>query len=96
LFYLSHDLDITLILAIVAQSVHDLVTPDIVEPLIYHIANNFVVDRRPPEVISIGESEFVCFYDFFSSFFLSTCICFSLSRIEHDQRDLYALAACYA
>jgi hypothetical protein len=41
-------------LAIVAQSVHDLVSPDIIEPLLLHIANHFVVDRRPPEVIAIG------------------------------------------
>jgi len=49
-----HQQHITQILAILAQSIHPMVTPEIIEPLIRHIANAFVADRRPPEVISIG------------------------------------------
>jgi protein SDA1 len=49
-----HQQYITQILAILAQSIHHLVTPEIVEPLIRHIACTFVADRRPPEVIAIG------------------------------------------
>jgi hypothetical protein len=42
------------ILAITAQSCHNLVPPDILEPLVKTIADQFVSDRRPNEVIAIG------------------------------------------
>eukprot|EP01125_Pyxidicula_operculata_P001163 TRINITY_DN11113_c0_g1_i1.p1 TRINITY_DN11113_c0_g1~~TRINITY_DN11113_c0_g1_i1.p1 ORF type:complete len:781 (-),score=305.58 TRINITY_DN11113_c0_g1_i1:26-2368(-) len=49
-----HQQHITQLLAILAQSVHHLITPDVIEPVILHIANTFVTDRRPNEVIAIG------------------------------------------
>lgn len=49
-----HQQYITQILAILAQSCHNLVSPDILEPIVMSIANNFVSDRRPMEVIAIG------------------------------------------
>jgi len=49
-----HQQHITQLLAILAQSIHPLVSPEVVEPIIMHIANTFVADRRPNEVIAIG------------------------------------------
>jgi protein SDA1 len=49
-----HQQYITQILSILAQACHNLVSPDILEPIIMSIANNFVSDRRPTEVIAIG------------------------------------------
>jgi len=49
-----HTQNITQILAILAQSSHHLVSPDVLEPILQHIANSFVTDRRPVEVIAIG------------------------------------------
>uniref|UniRef100_A0A6B2KY64 Protein SDA1 n=1 Tax=Arcella intermedia TaxID=1963864 RepID=A0A6B2KY64_9EUKA len=49
-----HQQKITHILAILAQSIHPLVSPDVVYPLLKHIANTFVVDRRPSAVLAIG------------------------------------------
>lgn len=37
-----------------AQACHELVPPDIVEQLIYVIAQNFVSDRNTPEAVTVG------------------------------------------
>lgn len=46
--------NITKILAIAAQSAHDQVPPESLEPLVMTIANHFVTDRSSPEAISSG------------------------------------------
>lgn len=37
-----------------AQACHELVPPDIVEQLVYVIAQNFVSDRNTPEAVTVG------------------------------------------
>ena len=49
-----HQMKVTSILASAAQSVHALVPPDSIEPLIKTLANHFIVDGRQDEVIAIG------------------------------------------
>ncbi|VDN01392.1 unnamed protein product, partial [Thelazia callipaeda] len=46
--------EITRILLYVAQACHELVPPDIVEQLVYVIAQNFVSDRNTSEAITVG------------------------------------------
>lgn len=46
--------NITAILAILAQSCHDLIPPEILEPIVRLIADNFVSDRSSDEVVTIG------------------------------------------
>ncbi|KAL3985308.1 SDA1 family protein [Acanthocheilonema viteae] len=46
--------EITKILLYVAQACHELVPPDIVEQLVYVIAQNFVSDRNTPEAVTVG------------------------------------------
>jgi protein SDA1 len=45
---------VTRVLAIVAQSVHDCVPPDALHPVVMTIANNFANDRSKSEVITVG------------------------------------------
>ncbi|KAL6050506.1 hypothetical protein QOT17_019758 [Balamuthia mandrillaris] len=49
-----HQEHITLILAIAAQSCHDLIPPDALEPLLNTLTNNFASEHCAPEVIAIG------------------------------------------
>lgn len=49
-----HQNNITQMMSITAQSCHPLVPPDVVEPIIKSIANNFVSDRRANEAIVVG------------------------------------------
>ncbi|KAF9161929.1 Protein SDA1 [Mortierella sp. AD011] len=46
--------DVTQIIAITAQSSHDLVPPDVIEPLIQTLANNFVTEHCAAEVMAAG------------------------------------------
>ncbi|VDK80679.1 unnamed protein product [Litomosoides sigmodontis] len=46
--------EVTRILLYVAQACHELVPPDIVEQLVYVIAQNFVSDRNTPEAMTVG------------------------------------------
>ncbi|CAG9539318.1 unnamed protein product [Cercopithifilaria johnstoni] len=46
--------EVTRILLYVAQACHELVPPDIVEQLVYVIAQNFVSDRNTPEAVTVG------------------------------------------
>lgn len=46
--------NITYILAILAQSCHELVPADTIEPIIKLLANNFVSDRSNEETVAIG------------------------------------------
>lgn len=46
--------DVTQIMAIVAQSCHNLVPDDVIEPLLKAIVFHFVSDRRAPEAVTVG------------------------------------------
>ncbi|XP_061350281.1 uncharacterized protein LOC133295455 isoform X2 [Gastrolobium bilobum] len=49
-----HQRDVTNLLAAVVQACHDMVPPDVVEPLFKQIVNQFVHDRSRPEAITVG------------------------------------------
>jgi len=49
-----HQRHVTAILAYVIQACHDLVPAEDVEPLLRHVANNFVNDRSGSEVMAVG------------------------------------------
>ncbi|CAG8634185.1 11438_t:CDS:10, partial [Racocetra persica] len=49
-----HQRDVTMILVVVAQSCHELVPPDVLEPVTKTIANNFVSDHCAGEVMAAG------------------------------------------
>jgi len=53
-FLQPHQQDVTRILQYTAQAAHVLVPPDIIQPLITAIANNFVTERNSAEVITVG------------------------------------------
>lgn len=53
-FLQPHQREVTKILLCAAQAAHQLVPPDIIEPLIMTIANNFVTDRNSGEVMTVG------------------------------------------
>lgn len=53
--YLSHSqVHCTKILAAAAQASHPLVPPDVIEPLLKHIANTFISDHQAVEVMAVG------------------------------------------
>ena len=49
-----HQTDVTKILVFAAQSSHELVPPDILEPLVKTIAENFISERNSAECITVG------------------------------------------
>ncbi|XP_046900807.1 protein SDA1 homolog [Hypomesus transpacificus] len=53
-FIQPHQREVTKILLCAAQSSHPLVPPEIIEPVIMTIANNFVTDRNSGEVMTVG------------------------------------------
>ncbi|XP_056433867.1 protein SDA1 homolog isoform X1 [Gadus chalcogrammus] len=53
-FIQPHQREVTKVLLCAAQSSHQLVPPEIIEPLIMTIANNFVTDRNSGEVMTVG------------------------------------------
>ncbi|XP_071385518.1 protein SDA1 homolog isoform X2 [Centroberyx affinis] len=53
-FLQPHQREVTKILLCAAQSSHQLVPPEIIEPVIMTIANNFVTDRNSGEVMTVG------------------------------------------
>ncbi|KAG0348631.1 Protein SDA1, partial [Podila humilis] len=46
--------DVTQIIAIAAQASHDLIPPDVIEPVIQTLANNFVTEHCAAEVMAAG------------------------------------------
>ncbi|KAI8341259.1 SDA1-domain-containing protein [Chlamydoabsidia padenii] len=46
--------DVTMVLVSTAQATHALVPPDVLEPVLKAIANNFVTDRTSNEVMAVG------------------------------------------
>ncbi|RVE65937.1 hypothetical protein OJAV_G00121170 [Oryzias javanicus] len=53
-FLQPHQREVTKILLCAAQASHRLVPPEIIEPVIMTIANNFVTDRNSGEVMTVG------------------------------------------
>ncbi|KAI4881468.1 hypothetical protein NFI96_012214 [Prochilodus magdalenae] len=53
-FLQPHQREVTKILLCAAQAAHHLVPPEIIEPMIMTIANNFVTDRNSGEVMTVG------------------------------------------
>uniref|UniRef100_A0A147BSR7 Protein SDA1 n=1 Tax=Ixodes ricinus TaxID=34613 RepID=A0A147BSR7_IXORI len=49
-----HQREVTKILQYAAQASHELVPPDIMEPVLMTIANNFVTERNSVEVMTVG------------------------------------------
>lgn len=53
-FLQPHQREVTKILLSAAQASHQLVPPEIIEPMIMTVANNFVTDRNSGEVMTVG------------------------------------------
>ncbi|XP_047661898.1 protein SDA1 homolog [Tachysurus fulvidraco] len=53
-FLQPHQREVTKILLCAAQASHQLVPPEIIEPVVTTIANNFVTDRNSGEVMTVG------------------------------------------
>nr|XP_046232101.1 protein SDA1 homolog [Scatophagus argus] len=53
-FLQPHQREVTKILLCAAQASHQLIPPEIIEPVIMTIANNFVTDRNSGEVMTVG------------------------------------------
>ncbi|CAL1567642.1 unnamed protein product [Knipowitschia caucasica] len=53
-FVQPHQREVTKILLCAAQASHQLVPPEIIEPMIMTIANNFVTDRNSGEAMTVG------------------------------------------
>ncbi|CAJ1070746.1 protein SDA1 homolog [Xyrichtys novacula] len=53
-FLQPHQREVTKILLCAAQASHQLVPPEIIEPVIMTMANNFVTDRNSGEVMTVG------------------------------------------
>mmetsp|Transcript_15846 Transcript_15846/g.61916 ORF Transcript_15846/g.61916 Transcript_15846/m.61916 type:complete len:647 (-) Transcript_15846:62-2002(-) len=49
-----HQQHVTHVLAILSQSCHELVDPDVIQPVVKVLANNFVSDRNQDEAIVVG------------------------------------------
>jgi len=53
-FIQPHQREVTRILQFAAQASHELVPPDVLEPLLKTIANNFITERNSSDVMAIG------------------------------------------
>ncbi|TKS84338.1 SDA1 -like protein [Collichthys lucidus] len=53
-FLQPHQREVTKVLLCAAQASHQLVPPEVIEPVIMTIANNFVTDRNSGEVMTVG------------------------------------------
>ncbi|XP_053987037.1 protein SDA1 homolog [Hylaeus volcanicus] len=53
-FLQPHQREVTKLLQFVAQSSHELVPPDVLEPVLKTLANNFVTERNSADVMAIG------------------------------------------
>lgn len=53
-FLQPHQREVTKILLCAAQASHQLVPPEIIDPMIMTVANNFVTDRNSGEVMTVG------------------------------------------
>lgn len=53
-FLQPHQREVTRILQFAAQASHELVPPDIIEPLLKTLSNNFITERNSSDVMAIG------------------------------------------
>ncbi|KAL1517042.1 hypothetical protein ABEB36_000859 [Hypothenemus hampei] len=53
-FMQPHQREVTRILQFAAQASHDLVPPDVIEPVLKTLANNFITERNSSDVMAIG------------------------------------------
>ncbi|XP_023018799.2 SDA1 domain containing protein Mys45A [Leptinotarsa decemlineata] len=53
-FMQPHQREVTRILQFAAQASHELVPPDVIEPVLKTMANNFITERNSSDVIAIG------------------------------------------
>ncbi|KAG5895123.1 hypothetical protein JTB14_008560 [Gonioctena quinquepunctata] len=53
-FMQPHQREVTRILQFAAQASHELVPPDVIEPVLKTLANNFITERNSSDVIAIG------------------------------------------
>ncbi|XP_018566501.1 protein SDA1 homolog [Anoplophora glabripennis] len=53
-FMQPHQREVTRILQFVAQASHELVPPDVIEPVLKTLANNFITERNSSDVMAIG------------------------------------------
>ncbi|XP_064636472.1 protein SDA1 homolog [Lineus longissimus] len=53
-FLQPHQRDVTKLLTYAAQSCHELVPPDAMEPVMMAVANNFITERNSGEVMAVG------------------------------------------
>jgi len=53
-YLVPHQRDVTQILAYTAQSIHDLIPPDSIEPIVEAISNNFLWTNCASEAIIVG------------------------------------------
>lgn len=53
-FLAPHQREVTKVLLYSAQAAHELVPPDVLEPMLMTIANNFVTERNSGEVMTVG------------------------------------------
>lgn len=53
-FVQPHQREVTRLLQFAAQASHELVPPDVLEPLLKTIANNFITERNSSDVMAIG------------------------------------------
>lgn len=53
-FMQPHQREVTRILQFAAQASHELVPPDVLEPVLKTLANNFITERNSSDVIAIG------------------------------------------
>ncbi|XP_039754202.1 protein SDA1 homolog [Pararge aegeria] len=51
---MPHQREVTRILQFAAQSVHELVPPEVIEPVMKAIANNFITERNSTDVMAVG------------------------------------------
>lgn len=53
-FMQPHQREVTRILQFVAQASHELIPPDVLEPVLKTLANNFITERNSSDVMAIG------------------------------------------
>lgn len=53
-FVQPHQREVTRILQFAAQASHELVPPDVIEPVLKALANNFITERNSSDVMAIG------------------------------------------
>lgn len=53
-YIMPQQTEVTTVLAALVQAVHDMVPPDVLEPVLRQLVDNFVNDKARPEVMTVG------------------------------------------